>query len=141
MGNKLVRLKLDQDALGYSAVMEQITRAQIKDCFKEGDLLFFVVAPGELGKAIGKGGSNIRMAQARLGKRIRVVEFRENPAEFVKNLIYPLAVEEIVVEGKEILIKDQDKKIKGQIVGRDRSNLNFINKALQRFFDLEVKVV
>lgn len=137
----MVRLKLDQDALGYSMVMERITHAQIKDCFREGELLFFVVAPGELGKAIGKGGSNIRRAQIELGKRIRVVEFRENPAEFVKNLIYPLSVEEIVVEGEEILIRDQDKKIKGQIIGRDRSNLNFINKAVQRFFDLEVKVV
>ena len=60
---------------------------------------------------------------------------------FARNLIYPLKVEEIVLEGEEVLIKDNSKKIKGQIIGRDRSNLVFINKVMKRFFNVEVKVV
>jgi len=137
----MVRVKLDQETLGLSSLMERITRARVKHCFRDEDTVYFIVAPGELGKAIGKNGVNIKRVQQELGKRIKVIEFRDDPLIFVKNIIYPVRVEEIVLEGEEVLIKDNSKKIKGQLIGRDKSNLNLINKITKRFFDLDVKVV
>ena len=121
--------------------MERITRARVKYCFKDDDTIYFIVGIGELGKAIGKGGVNIKRVQQEFGKKIKIIEFRNDPVSFARNLIYPLKVEEIVLEGEEVLIKDNSKKIKGQIIGRDRSNLVFINKVMKRFFNVEVKVV
>ena len=121
--------------------MERITRAKVKDCFKDEDTIYFVVGIGELGKAIGKGGINIKKAQQEFGKKIKIIEFRNDPVSFARNLIYPLKVEEIVLEGEEVLIKDNNKKVKGQIIGRDRSNLIFINQIMKRFFNVEIKVV
>jgi transcription termination/antitermination protein NusA len=137
----MVRLKLDPEILGLSSLMERITRARVKDCFREDDIVYFIVAPGELGKAIGKGGSNIKKVQQQLGKQIKVIEFRDDPVVFVRNLIYPVKVEEIVLEGEEVFIKDSNKRIKGQLIGRDKSNINLINKIAKRFFDVEIKVV
>ncbi len=137
----MARVKLDQDTFGLCSIMERITKARVKCCFKDDDTIYFVVDIGELGKAIGKGGINIKRVQQEFGKKIKVIEFRNDPASFVRNIIYPVKVEEIVEDGKEILIKDSSKKTKGQIIGRDRSNLNFINKVVKRFFDVEVKVV
>ena len=137
----MVRLKLDPEILGLSSLMERVTRAKVKDCFREEDTVYFIVFPGELGKAIGKGGSNIKKIQLQLGKQIKVIEFRNDPVSFTRNVLYPVKVEEIVLENDEVLIKDNNKKIKGQIIGRDRSNLNFINKIVKRFFNVEVKVV
>ena len=108
----MVRLKLDPETLGLFSLMEKITGARVKDCFKDEDTIYFVVNPGELGKAVGKGGANIRRVQQELGKRIKVIEFRDELAEFIKNVIYPLTVEEIKEQEGQVLIKDSNKKTK-----------------------------
>ncbi len=136
----MVRVKLDQETAGWSSLMERISGAAVKDCFQDEDTIYFIVAPGDVGKAIGKSGMNIRRVQDELHKKIRVVEFRERVDEFIKNLIYPLAVERIVEEQDAFILQDSSRKTKGLLIGRDGKNLKFINRAVQRFFGKEVKV-
>lgn len=136
----MVRIKLDQETAGLSSLMEKISGAAVKDCFQDDDTVYFVVAPGEIGKAIGKGGINIRKVQDELHKKIKVVEFRDRVDEFIKNLIYPLAVERIVEEQDSFILQDTSRKTKGLLIGRDGKNLKFINRAVQRFFGKEVRV-
>ena len=137
------RLKLDQDTLGLSSLLERITGAKVKDCFKdeEGDIIYFVVGRGELGKAVGKNGFNIKKVQEALNKRVRVIEYHDNVVEFVKNIIYPFQVEEIVVQDNVVLVKDSSKKTKSLLIGREGRNLKLINRAVKRFFNMEVKIV
>ncbi len=138
----MARVKLDPQLLGLSTIMERLSGAIVKDCFKFDETIYFVVATGDMGKAVGKGGATIKRIQQELGKRIRVIEFRENVADFIRNVIYPLMVEEIVEQEGEILIKDNSKKTKSLLIGRDGKNLNLVNRAVKRFFDIkEVKVV
>lgn len=132
---------LDQEAFGLSSLMEKIARVRVKDCFKDEEIIYFVVAPGELGKAIGKGAVNIKRVQEELGKRIKVVEYNEDMVTFIKNIIYPAKVEEIVEENNVIFIKDSSKKTKSLLIGRGGKNLKLINRAVKRFFNKEVKVV
>ena len=135
------RLKLDTDSLGLGTIMERITRARVKDCFKEDDIIYFIVASGELGKAVGKGGSSIRKVQEELGKKIKVIEFRNNLAAFVKNVIFPLKVEEIIEEEGIVKIKERSKKTKSLLIGRDGKNLKLINRAVKRFFNVNEVIV
>lgn len=135
------RLILDQDAFALSSIMERITGAHVKDCFKDEDTIYFVVGIGELGRAIGKSGVNIRRVQNELGKRIKIIEYRETAVDFVKKVIYPANVEEIIEESEEIIIKDSSKKTKSILIGRGGKNLKMINRAVSRFFSKEVKVV
>lgn len=138
----MARLKLDQDTLGLSSLMERITRVRVKDCFRDENsgTIYFVVETGQLGRAIGKGGSNIKKVQQEIGKRIRVVEYRERVVEFVKSFIYPAQVEEVVENEEMIIIKDPSKKTKSLLIGREGRNLMLINRAVKRFFNKEVKV-
>ena len=122
--------------------MERITRARVKNCFLEENIVYFIVARGDLGKAIGKGGINIKKAQEKIGKKIKVIEYSDKVEGFIKNLIYPLKVEEIIQESERVIfIKDPSKKTKSLLIGRDGKNLSFINKVVQRFFNVEVRVV
>jgi len=122
--------------------MERLSRARVKDCFKFDETIYFVVATGDMGKAVGKGGATIKRIQQELGKKIRVIEFQEDLTNFVRKVIYPLAVEEIVEEDGVVLIKDKNKKTKSLLIGRDGKNLNLVNRAIKRFFDIkEVKVI
>ena len=137
------RLKLDSDALGLSSVVERVTHVKVKDCFKddEGETLYFIVGVGEVGKAIGKGGVNIRQLQMEFNKRVRIIEHSEDVVLFVRNVIYPLVVEEIVEQGSELIIKDSNKKTKSLLIGRDSKNLRVISRAVKRFFPLDVRVM
>jgi transcription termination/antitermination protein NusA len=135
------RLKLDTDTLGLGTIMERITRTRVKDCFKEEDTVYFVVGSGELGKAVGKGGSNIRKVQEELGKKIKVIEFRSNIADFVKNIIYPLKVEQVIEEEGIVKIKERSKKTKSLLIGRGGKNLKLINRAVKRFFNVSEVIV
>ena len=136
----MARIKLDQEAMGYSLVMEQLTHVHVKDCFREEDMVYFVVATGELGRAVGKGGVVIKRVQEQLGKKVRVIEYRDNPVDFVKNVIYPLTAQEVIEEESKIIIRDGSTKTKSLLIGRNARNLQFINKAVHRFFDKEVTV-
>ena len=47
---------------------------------------------------------------------------------------------EIIENENEIILKDSVKKTKGQLIGRDGSNLRILNEIVGRFFGKEVKV-
>ncbi len=127
--------------MGLSSLMEKVTRAKVKDCFTDEEgTIFFVVAPGEIGKAIGKGASNIKRLQQELQRKIRVIEYHENVVEFVKNIIYPLRVQSIIEEQDAVVIKDSNRKTKSALIGRGGKNLQLTNRAVKRFFNKEVKV-
>jgi len=128
--------------MGLSSLMERITKAKVKDCFtdEEGSI-FFVVAPGEIGKAIGKGASNIKRLQQELQRKIRIIEYNDNVVEFVKNIIYPLHVQSITEEQGVIIIKETNKKAKSLLIGRQGRNLKLIDRAVKRFFQHEIKVI
>ncbi len=128
--------------MGLSSLMERITKAKVKDCFtdEEGSI-FFVVAPGEIGKAIGKGASNIKRLQQELQRKIKIIEYNDNVVEFVKNIIYPLHVQSITEEQGVIVIKETNKKAKSLLIGRQGRNLKLIDRAVKRFFQHEIKVI
>ncbi len=135
-------LRLDTDVLQLSMLIEKITHVKVKDCFADHNntMLYVVVNPGQLGKAIGKGGLNIRKIQQVMNKRVRMIEYNDQVSSFVKNVIYPLKVESIIEDEKGILIKDSNKKTKSLLIGRGGGNLELINMAVKRFFNKEVRV-
>ena len=109
----------------YISLFESLTGAKVKDCILN-DNIIFIVHENEIGKAIGKGGSNIKRIGSVLKKKVRVVEFSDNICQFVKNLIYPTKVEVDEEEGV-INVHGNDTKTKGMLIGRDRQNINLIN--------------
>ena len=126
---------------GYSSLMEKVSRVRAKDCFKDGETIYFIVHPRMNGKALGKSGVNIKRIQTELDKKIKIIEFSPVVEEFVRKAIYPLKVEEVVKEENVVFLKDGNKKTKSLLIGRDGRNLQAINRAVKRFFDVEVKVV
>lgn len=131
----------DQEILGLMNLISSLTRARVKDCFKENDVFYCIVEKGEIGKAIGKKGINIQRLGQMLKRRVRMIEYGTTPAELVANLIYPTKVEEIREQEKIVEIVGGNKQTKSMLIGRDSKNLKFLNRVVQRFFDVEVKVV
>jgi N utilization substance protein A len=69
---------------------ESMTHARVVDCFEAEGTICFLVKKGDLGKAIGKGGSVISKARKRMGKRIAVFEDSDNDREFIEKACSPV---------------------------------------------------
>ncbi|HDP74069.1 MAG TPA: NusA-like transcription termination signal-binding factor [Candidatus Woesearchaeota archaeon] len=137
------RQKINLDMMKYITLFESVTSSEVKDCFEDpAGSLFFVVGQGEARKAIGKSGANVRKASQMLNKRLKVVEFSSNAEKFIMNLLYPIKVESIKQEDKEVVISDKSIQNKSMIIGRNAQNLRFIESVVKRYFDIdEIKVV
>ncbi len=120
----------------YITLFESLTRAKVKDCIVN-DTVIFVVHENEMGKAIGKSGSNIKRIENILKKKIKLVEFSDNLTQFIGNLIYPLRAREIKEEDNIITIYGPDTKTKGLLIGRERHNINSIKDIVKRYFKVE----
>jgi len=143
-------IKYDSSLMQTMSLFERITHAKIKDCFIDDKLgiLTFVVLPGQIGIAVGRHGDNVKMLENAFKKKIKVVEFHQDKLEFIRNMIRPLQVDEIVEdagqEGEEgiILIKSRDTRIKGLIIGRNAMNLRNLEENVKRYFKInEIRVV
>lgn len=132
-----MKRKYDKEILDWINLFQNLTHTNAKDCFKFDDILYFIVPEGQIGKAIGKNGSNVKRLRKKLNKDIKIIEYNENPKEFIKNIIYPLKPNEVIVEDKKATIKSDDRQVKGKIIGRSSSNLKKTKKIVQRFFDIE----
>ena len=131
-------MKLDLKTLGYIKFFENYTHTIVKDCFVKNGLVF-IVNPGEIGKAIGKKGANIRFLNTKFGKSIRVIEYSPDVVQFVKNLIYPIKVE-VENRGEKIVIVTEDTKTKGFLFGRDKSKLKDMEEIVKRYFDVSLEI-
>ena len=127
--------------MNYISLFESLTGAKVKDCIAN-DNITFIVHENEMGKAIGKEGSNIKRVENTFKKKIRLAEFNNDVCQFVKNLIYPIKAKEIKEEDGIVTIYGNDTKTKGMLIGRDRHNINLISGIVKRYFKIsEIKVV
>ncbi|MDI6819404.1 MAG: NusA-like transcription termination signal-binding factor [Candidatus Hodarchaeaceae archaeon] len=120
--------KLGADEMRYIALFESLTGATVRDCLvfeKEGKLIL-VVNQGDIGLAIGKGGSRVQKAKRVLGKSIEVVEYSDDPAELIKNALAPAKISGVSIverEGKKLAFVEVEAKDKGLAVGRGGRNI------------------
>jgi len=128
------------ETIGYINLFEKTTHAHVKDCFQEGDRLIFVIEKGDIGKAVGKQGANIKKMSAALKKPVKVIEYDPEPVQFLKNLLYPIKPKEIRAEDDKLIIKTADTKEKGQIYGRERTNLKRVQQTLSKYFPHTIQI-
>lgn len=129
---------LDKDLIQKINLFENLTRARIKDIFNFNGLLI-VVNFGDLGKAVGKNGANIKRYSSMINERVKIVEFNPNSMMFLKNLVMPLVIDH-VEEKDDFINVSADTKTKGLLIGRNQKNLEGYNKVFKRYFGKEIKV-
>ena len=124
----------------YISIFESLTAAKVRDCIVNEQMLF-IINENDMGKAIGKQGSNVKRIENMMKKKIRLVEFSSDVKQFVKNLISPIQAKDIKEEEGIVSIYCNDVKSKGMLIGRDRHNINFVNDVVKRHFGInEIKV-
>lgn len=135
----LSSFKLDREALEISIALEGMSGVVAKDCFPDEGVWYIIVPSESVGRAIGRQGKFVKILE-QVKKKVKIIGFYDTPKEFVQSLLFPLQVE-VEEQGNILFLKPQDARMRGKLFGRERKNVIFLNKALQRFFpEKEVKV-
>lgn len=129
MGQILVSIKFTAHEIRYIALFESMTGAMVRDCIidDEHSKVTFVVKNGDMGLAIGKGGSTVTKVKKAVDKGVEIIEYNENPEQFIKNILAPAELKSIKViqkEGKDkIAIVATDSPNKRIAIGKNGINI------------------
>jgi N utilization substance protein A len=136
-------IKITCDEMRYIALFESISGASVKDCIVDEleQRAIFVVNQGQVGVAIGKGGRNIHTLERMTGKKHEIIEYSEDPVQFMKNALKPAAVREIRVtertDGKKMAVITVNPKDKGVAIGKNGKNAERLRFLVKRYFDIQ----
>ncbi len=136
-------IKITADEMRYIALFESISGASVKDCIidEEGGRVVFIVNPGQVGVAIGKQGRNIHQLERMTGKKQEIVEFSEDPVQFIKNALKPAMVREVRItektDGKKMAVVTINPKDKGIAIGKNGKNAERLRFLAKRYFDIQ----
>ncbi len=135
-------IKLTTDQIKLMSLFQNVTGATARDCIEDErqDRVIFVVNQGKMGLAIGKGGATIRNLQNVVKRNVELVEYSEDPAEFLKNMLNPKLVSEVKLnkrlDGSLQAIVLVDAKKKGIVVGREGRNAEKARLLAKRYFQI-----
>lgn len=132
-------MKLSQQEIQLIQALDGLTGAVARDCLETGDMIVFLVQPGDMGKAIGKKGIVVKKLEERLNKRILIVESAETPAKLFENFFQTREVEkseEREEEGNRSLFIRMKEGRKGEVL-RNRKRLEAFKLLAERNLGLK----
>lgn len=135
-------IKLTMDQMRLMSLFQSTTRVPARDCVEDPklDRIIFVVNTGKMGRAIGKGGVNIRTLQSRIKRGVEIAEYHEEPEKFLSSLLNPKFVSEVRLNMRDdgsrqaVVIVDPQKK--GLVVGREGRNAEKARILAKRYFGI-----
>ncbi len=136
------KIKLTPDEFRLLSLFQTITTAVARDCVidDKSDRVIFIVNKGQMGMAIGKGGSNIKQLQNVIAKKIELVEYSDNPIDFIRNMFNSDMVNEVKLndrlDGTKQALVVVDTKKKGVVVGKDGRNVDKARLLAKRYFNI-----
>ena len=135
-------IKLSTDQMRMMSLFQNVTGATARDCVEDEkqDRVIFVVNTGKMGLAIGKGGIHIKSLQNIVKRNVELVEFDEDPAKFLTNLLNSKLISEVKInkrpDGTKQAIVMVDARKKGIVVGREGRNAEKARLLAKRYFDI-----
>ncbi len=136
-------IKFTTKEMRYISLFESITGADAKDCIvdEEENRVIFVVKEGQVGMAIGRGGRNIRALERMTSKRHEIIEYSEEPVQFIKNALKPAKVNEVRItekpDGDTIAVVAVRPRDKGVAIGKNGRNAERLRFLAKRYFRIE----
>lgn len=133
-------ITLTEETLRYITLFENITHTHVKDCLETEDKLVFVVDPGQANRAVGKGGENVIRMKNTTGKNIQVIEYSDEPEEFIRNVFYTYNVQNVTIENRGNIVHATvtvDPKVKGRAIGKNGRNLRIARDIVNRHHNVQ----
>ncbi len=139
-------LKLNTENIRYINIFEDITGTKVKDCIVDNEMnkIIVVVEQGKIGRAIGKGGSNIKKIKRLLNKNIEIIEYSSDIMEFITNIMGNICVKNVKIlekNGKKCVYIEVPQKEKGIAIGKRGQRIKKVKMLLRRNQNIDDVVI
>ena len=134
-----MRVTLSDDARRYLALFEDETEAGARDCLVLDDRVVVLVAAGEMGRAIGPNGQNVRSVEEKIGRSVQLVEDADTPEAFVASALAPAAVRHVTIseQNDRVAYAEVPEDDRGVAIGRDGRNIETARLLAERHHDVD----
>jgi len=130
-------MKLTMDDLLLMNALEKVTGVNAKDCVVEGQLVSFLIAERDMGKAIGKNAINVKTLQEKLNKRVELLPYFEKAEELFAKSLEIDYVTARKTNDKIIVMLDAQNKAKAY---KNNSRIKRVKEIIKRNFGLELVI-
>ena len=131
------RIVFDNNLLKVMSLFTNLTGANLKDCMVDEVRATFIVGEGEISRAIGKKGANVRRIEKALNRKIKIVEFNPSITAFIRNLFYPSKIKDIQENEGVFTLIPEDLTARGFLIGKNASNLRACEEIVKRYFEVK----
>ena len=132
-------ITIDNKIMGYIAMFERISHAELKECLENDDMVLFIVGEKRLAEIFNRNKNIVSELKEKVNKHILLAESSSDLLMFVKNLFYRYGVKEIDITWKEnmtdILVAVETTEI-GKAIGKEGRNIKLLKEAVGRFFPI-----
>lgn len=141
------KIRLTSNEIKHIALFESVTGAMAKDCIIDDKLgrIIFIVNCGDLGLAIGKGGSHIRTLKRMIGRDVELVEYSDEPSNFIRNSLAPAKIKEVrmseLPDGRKIVKVTVEPKDKGVAIGKNGKTAERTRFLAKRYFCIDKVII
>lgn len=138
--------RISVEEFKYMSIFSELTGVTVYRCLIDGEngRLYFLVKKGDLGKAIGRNGRNVRILSELFRKPIEVLEYSDDLIEMVKNLFPSVEILKVDVsersDGKIVVVSVREED-KGRAIGKDGRNVKRARFILGRLFGVSKLMV
>ena len=136
-------IKFGASEIRFIALFENMTGAMVKDCIIDDDnnKVTFVVKQGDMGLAIGKRGSTVSKVQRAVDRGVEVIEYNEDPEQFVRNILSPAELQSVKIttrkSGEKIAAVATDNTNKRIAIGKGGINIERAKLLANRLHDID----
>ena len=138
--------KITLEELRYLSIFQDLTDALPYRCIidNEGNRLIFLVKPEDVGKAIGRRGSKIRILSEIFKKNVEVVPFSDDLETMIKNLFPGVKIENITINERgdeKVVVLRVAEEDKGRAIGREGRNIKRARLVLKKLFNVSNVII
>lgn len=133
-------VKLSNEEILLVNALEKATGTHANDVIAMENSIVFLVKKGELGKAIGKRGANLKRLEQSLGRNVDLVEDSNEAMGLLANFFHGIVfqgIEEKNVGGKKTIVLKVNSNQKGLAIGRKGERINCARTLLRRRFAID----
>ena len=136
----MAEIRLDNRTLLSISLFERVTRVPIKDCVEMEDKIIFMVDTGRITQAVGKNGEHVSKLRKQIGKTIQIIEYSDDPKQFVRSVFHPYEVESVEIETRGDQVHATVKvnpALKAKAIGRQGRNLKIFREIINRHHNIQ----
>jgi len=135
----MTEFRLTSEELSMLSMFQGMTGAMARDCVIDDKMsrVIFVVAPGQMGLAIGKDGASVKKIERALRRPVEIVEWAEDIEGMVKNAMGARYIQDVRIgdklDGTKTVTVVVDYRKKGAALGMGGRNAEKVRLLLRRY--------